>query len=437
MDESARIPIECSVCADQVQVKPTRTGEPRLPQGWHRHPESDDPLCAKCWKAGYILRAVTFPIAGPVGIDWAELRQILARCWAQSTRLATWAVGQLRMADVVRAPDMAKLPPMPRVYLYPAARELFPDIDPTSLNQVLHSVEAKYRRRRYEVVWTQSAALPSHRYPYPYPVHNQSWSAERGEHGEPLVSVRLGGQRVTLRLRGGHQFRRQLRAFDQITAGTAIRGAFEIYRARASAGDHRPAVEDRAPGGGQRVSYRILAKLVAWLPRSQRVRDLDGTLLLRTDAESFWVAEVPGREPWRLHADHVRRWVPAHRRRLDRYADDTKFEKRWPKRTRRQMNEAREVAVALQRRRLDTWLHQSTAMLAGYAERCGVSRVEYDDAVRSYVPSFPWAMLTGRLREKLDERGIALVVSEGAARGPDASEGAGSASPTDESEGAG
>jgi hypothetical protein len=37
-------------------------------------------------------------------------------------------------------------------------------------------VEAKYRAKRYEVVWTCAASLPSIRYPQPYPMHNQSWS---------------------------------------------------------------------------------------------------------------------------------------------------------------------------------------------------------------------------------------------------------------------
>lgn len=355
-----------------------------------------------------MLRAVSTPIAGPVDGTWEELRPALAECWRGSTRLSNWAASELYKADVVRTPDMDRLPKFPGFYLYPGARALCPDVDTSSVVAILHAVEGKYRKSRLDLIWRNAISLPNFRYPVPYPIHNQSWNATVGPGGEPLISARIGGRRWTLRLRAGDQFRRQLVAHRQIATGVALAGELAIYAVPENGGDHRPAVGVRHPGGGRSRTARVMAKMVAWFPRVEPgVRS--GTLHVRTAPESFWTYHVGlDGEIKYLHADNVRRWIAEHRRRVFRMADDLKHEKRWPKAVRMRMVESHEASIRKMHNRLDSFCHESAAMLAGFARRAGVATVMYDDSDKSYAPEekFPWYKLRTMLAYKLDAFGI-------------------------------
>lgn len=402
------LPCTCNECGEQRTTKPTAKGAARLPKGWKRH--NDCVYCPACWKKRYILRAVTIPVAGPVGRDWPELREALTRCWAQSTSLANWAVTELAKADVVRSPNDQQMPAMPYLYLYPQARRWCPSMPPTSVVALLHAVEQRYRKVRLSVIWRAEANLPRYRYPMPFPVHNQGWKARLGAENSPLIDLRLGESDFTLRLRSGHQYRRQLAAFGKIVSGDAIQGELSLYRQRANSGDHRPGMVDREPGGGQQICYRILAKMTVWLPRTDNERKRRGTLIVRTASDAFLIAVFGQGEPWILNVDHVRRWITQYRRMVDRIQQDTKYEKRWPKRMRRQMADYLASSKDRHHRRMTTFCHQAVAMLTGYAERQKAMELQYDDTDRSYFPEFPWFDFRQMLANKLDERGVRFVV---------------------------
>jgi hypothetical protein len=375
--------------------------------GWHRHPVDEVLLCPRCWGRAYIVRAVTIPVAGPVDGSWAELAAALKSCWQGATSVANWAVTQLRLADVVRTPQMERLPKMPRVYLYPEARRLYPDVDPRSLTQILRSAEAVYRKSRYAAVWQLRAAVPTFRYPYPYPVSHQGWGAHHDAARNAIVAVRLGGRGWSLRLRGGPSFRRQREAFDQIVGGDAVPATLAIFPQSANRGDHRSGLVTRG------AHFRVMARLVAWLPRPS-VAARTGTALLRTGGASFWTAAFDSRE-WHLHGDQVRTWVEGHRRRLDRWRDDATSSVA----ARHAVRQLRERAAARQQRRLDSFCQQAVAALVDWVARQGVRTVSYDDTDRSFVRSFPWHALRARLEVKLDERGIALEPAASAAERAD------------------
>lgn len=403
-----RIEARCQSCQTRVEVKATRKSQPRVPSGWHRRPKDNALLCGNCWSRSYVLRAIAFPIASPVDASWPELRETLELCWMGSTSVSNWAVTHYRLQDVTRDSEMKHLPRLAPIYAYPRARDLYPDVDPSALAQLLRSTEARYRKARHSLIWQSASALPTYRYPVPYPIHNQAWTGRWGTAGEALIDVRLGGRRWTLRLRGGHEFRRQREAFGLIVAGDAVQGTLVLYRQAANRGDHRPATEDRVPGGGARRSYRVMAKLVAWLPRRAPIesRERAGILQLRTASDSFWIATFATRE-WRLHADHVRGWIAAHRRRLDRLGQDIHFDKPWPN-ARMHIEGVRRLAALKQHRRLESFCHEASAQAVRWAEREGAAAVHYDDRVRSFLPAFPWHQLRTQLATKLDEHGIAL-----------------------------
>ena len=102
----------CSICHTEGKTKTNR-----LPRGWKR--KGKEPCCDKCWRQRYILRAITFPVVGPVDREWHELRETLSTVWSQSTGLSNWLLTEMYSRDARREPGMEKLPPMTDIYLYP------------------------------------------------------------------------------------------------------------------------------------------------------------------------------------------------------------------------------------------------------------------------------------------------------------------------------
>jgi hypothetical protein len=347
-------------------------------------------------------------VAAPIDCEWKELREQLASAWAKSTRLANFLVGELSKADVVRSPGMVRMPKAPNPYLYPLARALIPSLASQSVVALCNTVQRKYNEMRIAVIWRGEASLQRFRYPVPYPIPSQGWKASYLSETEkvPIVRVRFDQRTVHLRLRGGHEFRRQLGAFAQIVGGEAVPCQMAIYRKRVTESDSRPGVTSRENGGGTKAIHRIMVKLVAWLPRSARCAGANSTMLVKTSAHEFWCAVVEGREPWILNADHVRGWIAAHNKRISRLSQDTKYEKRIPERMRRQINDRLSLMSQKQHDRLATWNHTATAMLVGFAQRQKVMTVEYNDTDKTYLPSFPWFDLRTKLQQKLEAAGI-------------------------------
>ena len=92
--------------------------------------------------------------------------------------------------------------------------------------------------------------------------------------------------------------------------------------------------------------------------------------------------------------------------RLGKLSDDTKYEKRWPKRQRLQLASYRESLVAKHHRRVDAWLHQATASLLGYALRRHVTEIIYREDQGHRFNPFPWHRLRTTLSQKALAQGI-------------------------------
>ncbi len=371
--------------------------------GWKRRLADSAPTCRECWQQRYVLRAITFSVAGPVDAEWPELREALKEAWGLSTEAANWMWSELYSRDIRRAAGVAKMPKMPKVYLYPEGRLLFPALPSQTLAAMEQAIKGKYRASRYEVIWTRAASLPGQRYPYPFGCPNQGWRAKYDEGGRPLVEVRIGSKRWTLRLRGGNRYRRQLGAFGKIVGGQAVQGELAIYRKRSSS--NRNGIVER-DSGGQKQPYDVMVKLVAWLPRDEW-KEPHGTLYVRTDKDSLLIALNAKEEKlWLHHADHIKKWEAEHRRRLNRWSDDQKAEQR-PVAS---FQSCRETAVKKYRNRLNSACHEAAAQLANYAARRRFAEVIYDDDEKAFCGRFPWFQLRELLSMKLDERGITLRI---------------------------
>lgn len=383
--------IRCDRCNLSRNVKQTTKGLARVPMGWKRI--GAEVLCRSCMTSAYMLRAITVPIAYPVGREKKELWEACGECWRMSTELANWAVTELAKADIVRSGTDEKLGAFPGVYLYPGARQRCPVMNPQSVTALLRAVEQRYRKRRHEVIWQSSASLPRYKYPAPYPVHNQGWKLRRVEKGYYEIDTRIKGELWILRLAGGSGYWRQQLQMDSIVTGKAIQGELAFLRRK---------VSER--------KFQIVAKMVAWLPKHESAsRPRHGELKLFTRGDRFWEAVFPGQnDPWQINADHVRTWIAGHKQRLERIANDKRVM------TRKWRLAELERRAAKQHSRLQSFMQMSAAAVAKMAVRSGVAAVIYDDSARDYMSNgFPWSQLREILRNRLDEEGIGLTLASG------------------------
>jgi hypothetical protein len=370
--------MECKQCRKSVSTKPTLSGATRLPSGWKRTDSGE--WCGACWSAAYILRAIVVPVASPVDCSWEDLRKTLKSMWAQSTACANRIITECYARDV-RRNGQDKLPPMPRIYLYPELRKEFPLLPASSISTLENTCQRKYRAARYKVVWTAQAALPTHRYPTPFPIPAQAWSIVI-ENERPVVSLRIAEERRRLRLKTGPQFRRQYQQIRQVVQGEASRGEAAIYER----GD------------------ALMFKIVAWLPRPALAISPEGTLTIRTGADALLTAVNPrGECLWVYNGDHLRRWSAEHARQLQRWSEDSRQGARPPAFVQR-----REAAIIKYRDRMNSAAHEIAAYVAQYALRKRFAKVRYEDAEKAFCKDLPWFRVKTLIAEKLSEHGIEL-----------------------------
>ena len=371
--------VACIRCAATRDVKPTAKGVARTPAGWRRHGEGQ--YCGTCWGKAFLMRAVTLPVASPLDCGWDELYARLRVAWQQATAASNWMMTELYARDVRRNGE-EKMPPMAPVYLYPEVRERFPELPAVTVTALERACQKRYRAVRYKVLWTCGAALPNYRYPVPLPVPAQAWDLKVDE-GVAVVSLRLGEGRVRLRLKGGAQFRRQVAMAAGMAAGQAVAGEAMLRQEGSS----------------------LLVTMAAWLPRAQagEGRGRRGVLEVATRKESLLTASsAAGDVLWTYNADHLRRWQAEYSRRLQRWAEDHKYEQRPSP----NFADRRSAAVRKHRHRMESACHEIAAQLVGYASRRRFAGLKYDDSERGFCEQFPWWRLRAMIAEKLDAAGI-------------------------------
>jgi hypothetical protein len=332
------------------------------------------------------MRAVTLPVASPLDCGWDELYGQLRVAWQQATAAMNWMMTELYARDVRRGGE-EKMPPMAPVYLYPEVRERFPELPAGTVAALERACQRRYRAVRYKVLWSCGSALPNYRYPAPFPVPAQAWALSVDE-GVAVVSLRLGEARVRLRLKGGAQFSRQVGMAACMARGEAVAGEAMLRRQGAS----------------------LLMTMAAWLPRAQagEGRERRGVLEVATRKESLLTASsAAGDVLWTYNADHLRRWQAEHARRLQRWAEDHKYEQR-PEPS---FADRRSAAVRKYRHRMDSACHEIAAQLVGYASRRRFAGLRYDDSERGFCEQFPWWRLKTMIAEKLDAAGIEFEVA--------------------------
>ncbi|MEZ5325893.1 MAG: hypothetical protein R3F19_12635 [Verrucomicrobiales bacterium] len=380
-------------------------GKERIPRGWKRF--QGQCYCDKCWKKNYCQRSLVLAITKPLDISWEELKPLLESAWKQTTQLSNSIITKLALLEPIRTPEMTKMPKAPSPYLYPWAREQFPDLDLQSANSLIQTVQRTYNRHRLEVFWRHSRSLPQYRYPVPAPFPSTStkleWLSDTDK--VPIVTVRLGGKRIRLQLTAKHQ-KNFKNAIEQIINGEAKLCEGSIYR-KVSHGSHRSSVVTRAPGGGQRVQSQVFIKLTAWFPITSSSGPAKRRHLhIQTGDEFFLTASLSGTQKWRLHAEHVRRWIATYTQRLGRLSDDQEYERRQTARQRLPINEYRAKLTAKHHRRIATFLKQTCAEVLVYAQRNGCKKILWEREKSGFFHSFPWYEFESMVEQRSQELGI-------------------------------
>ena len=348
--------------------------------GWKRR-DDISLFCPDCWRKHYILRAIAIPVVSPLDCTWEEFRTVIRAMWRETTKAANWMMTELWGHDVRRSGE-EKMPPMARLYLYPDARIKFPLLPPTAVASLEQAVQKKYRAKRYEVLWTNAASLPTHRYPTPFSLPNQSWSVSI-ENNHAVISIRIGDTRLRARLKGGARFLRQLAAARSIASGHAVQGELAIYE----------------------KGNDLMTKMVAWLPRDTLKAGLEktGTLSVRTGKE--WILagfDSKNERAWIYNGDQTRRWVAEYLRQLQRWSQDQKAEQRPVP----AFAQRRTEAVGKYNRRMSAVCNEISAMLVNYAVRRKFQTLRYDDSETGFLQQFQWSRLAELISQKCDVAGI-------------------------------
>lgn len=436
----------CGRCDGKGVGKKARGNSIQRPDGWKDH--GGRLLCKKCVGECFCLRAMELPVVGIAdGGTWEQFGPALRDAFRCSTGLANWAVRQLLTNDVVRLPGMTALPAMPSIELYKLYNEQgcpLGNVAAQTRAAIFQAVQNDYRsRRRLPCLWTGEEGLPLKRYPAPFPVRNQSWSAEWQTidgRPQPCVSLRLHGMeelgpfqppRWILKLASGRPFARQLRDFKAIVDGATINGQIDLYERPCGQTDRNCATSatKRGAGGSARQPRRLLVKFVAYFPRPEKA-PASGVMSVRTDPEAFWVAEHMGRvvRPWILNGEEMLRWTDemrflhqSHAVWLQRMREDAKVERRTHIGSRKQAEDAFEKRCNKHHRRVKTWIDQACAQIVNYCLRQRIAAVLYDDTDRSWCQAFPWYSLCSTLRSKLEAKQIVpggnLVANVGESEG--------------------
>jgi hypothetical protein len=359
--------------------------------GWKR--VGEDVFCPACRDSLYTLRAVTIPVLHPVDQSLTkEFWKALRASWDMATKVANWMMTECAKRDA--HPADGKLPPMPKIYLYPEARAFAPALFSQTVSAIEQSVKGTYRKARFDV-WRGARSLPSFRYPLPLPVPAQSWSARwlNATDRVPVISVNLCGVRFDLKLKAGPHFRPQHKDFAALVDGAALPGELALMER----------------------GKTLMAKLVMRVPKVPHVQEKEKAMVVKTDPDSLLIGAIGENELWRYNADHARRYEmeylrgyeAGHVRRIGRLQEDSKLERRTGEVPDPAM--FREKLCTKRNNRMDSICHQATAAAVNRAVRYRCSMLVFDGADETFLPSFPWFKLKTFLEYKTRAAGIEFM----------------------------
>lgn len=397
----------CTACGCERKTKPRADGTPAIPKGWREF--GGEVLCPACKAARYVTRVISLPVAAPLDGEWKELREALREAFRTSRMVANTIVQELFKAEPPIEPGATRLPPVPKVDVYGAVRDRFPDYPSHAVTALIQRVTAVYMKERFAVLIAGKRSLRSYRddgIPFVAKGATVGLGTVGEGAGEALtVAMRIGTRRWTLKLRGGHRHERHAAILRRVISGE-LRNGDVMLQERPCGATHRNGGETRANGGGARWKTDLMVRVVVTLPAEARRNE--GVLVCGTGEDCLLWATHNGERIWALHEDHLPRRIAAYQDRLHRLSDDRKAEQRPPHRSRASLQDQCEVSARRMKRALNSVVQRAAAALVGFARRRGCGRIALDDSERGYLPSFPWAALRRQIESKCKEFGVSF-----------------------------
>ena len=242
---------------------------------------------------------------------------------------------------------------------------------------------------------TGNSSVPSYR-SMPYPIRKQEvWGKRRHPHlgrgGEPFIWLPLVGDsgtewwEIQLKHKAKRGHRRQYDTFKKIVEGEVSSGEVQIYQ---------------KTGANRHV---VMCKIVVQLP-VQPTAEQQGTLVVRTRPDKLLVASKRGNpKDWSYNARHIREMIYNKRDRDQELREDSKAEYNKAGRGPRKRLQRESIK---HNKRVKHFLHNCSKHIVGYARRCRVQSLIFDDTDRSYLPAFAYSEIQSMIKQKCDEAGI-------------------------------
>lgn len=352
------------------------------------------------------VRSICFPVKWPCDEeDKDSLRKVVTDCFKAATTISQETIRQILIQDsYVRQPGDVKLPKSPKVYTYQKGDERYATWAST-VAAIKHDIESRWRKLRYDVLWTNKMGIPSYRYPQPFPFGSKNWHIVDSQ-DRLRINLKLMGfkEEIPVECKLGPGQHRNLSAARKMHNGEYKRGTATLYENR---------------------SGELMLKLACYIPDKQE-RTTGGALRVFSCADSFLVAENDtANKLWVLNAIHVRQWIVKHDIAMKRFREDLKADRRLRTGKRKGLMTQSQAAQRKMRNRLDSFVHESSCQLVEYAYKRGFAEIALDLSDKSYFDHFPWYQLETQIASKAKHKGLRVSEWERKSRGrsQDVSEG--------------
>lgn len=359
----------------------------RLPAGWKRFGAGT--LCRKCKRASLVNVVISMPVVSCVELSQDELYLAFREASREARAVSNVLVRRFALADEGLGSDGRltkwKAPPD----AYHAARRVAPAFDTNSLGSLSHRLAGMYSSRRFDVHVSGTSSIMHFSRLQPVPIKGERWRAAFDEQNRPVVSLRLGStdaaeprdRRLTLRLAGGSEFRRQLADFRRVVSGEAVQADMRLV----------PRYRDGKLRG-------IIARMTLTRAKPNRSADRTGEMLvtLGSGALCTWQGMPP------IHLDEARNLVRGNAAVVQRMADDLKHERRHPGRHRAGIVHKMHERSRRYADRMKTLLQQTASKIIGFAKRQRFSAIRLTVGDTNELPEFPWMGLVATVRAHRD-----------------------------------
>lgn len=320
------------------------------------------------------VRVVSIPVAEVLSENFGskkEFYESLRRSLSLARRMSNAAATDcLRQDDLIE--QKSKAP-----YTYPAIKHLAPAGQATVAAAISRNVSSHHARNRYLIVEGKRASQSFRHIPWPL-LRSQRFSVE--DRGEFLVAkIRLADGFWAVRLRGGSNYRDQIKAIRNAIADNSIR-------------DSSIRVDQKG---------RAILSVACRIPvRSDA--NLSGTMCVDSHRDSLlYLSFDRSAVPFVVNADEAKQWKAEARRRCRRLKQDKKSGC-----DRRRINAEMCRISSKMQNRMNTLCHQAASQVVKKARVKRIATIQLDFTIKSYASEFPWYALAQKIKEKAEIEGI-------------------------------